>query len=117
MVDEYGSLQGIVMQTDLLEAKAVEIPEPGEDRLVVERADGSPLIDGMIPAIDAFDRLGFAEKPHTEDSSTLAGFVISRLGRIPTEGDTIDAKGWRIAVIDIDGHRIAKVLADRRVTP
>ena len=113
VVDEYGSLEGIVTQTDLLEAMAGEIPEPGEERMVVKREDGSLLIDGMMPAGDAFDRLGFSDKPRSDDFSTLAGFFIVQLGRIPTEGDSIEAQGWRIEVMDMDGRRIDKVLAQR----
>ncbi|GJE56571.1 hypothetical protein EKPJFOCH_3078 [Methylobacterium thuringiense] len=113
VVDEYGSLEGIVTQTDLLEAMAGEIPDPGEEQMVVERADGTLLIDGMMPAGEAFDRLDFADKPRTDDFSTLAGFVIVELGRIPTEGDAIETQGWRLEVIDMDGRRIDKILAQR----
>ncbi|GJE29468.1 hypothetical protein LKMONMHP_4349 [Methylobacterium organophilum] len=113
VVDEYGSLEGIVTQTDLLEAMAGEIPEPGEEKMVIERPDGSLLMDGMISAADAFDRLDFSEKPRSDDFSTLAGFVIVRLGRIPTEGDAVEAEGWRLEVVDMDGRRIDKVLAQR----
>ena len=113
VVDEYGSLEGIVTQTDLLEAMAGEIPEPGEEKMVVERTDGSLLIDGMMPAVEAFDRLGFSEKPRTEDFSTLAGFIITQLGHIPTVGDSVDSEGWRLEVVGMDGRRIDKVLAQR----
>lgn len=111
IVDEYGSLEGIVTQTDLLEAIAGDIPAPGEDPTVVEREDGSLLIDGMMPAEDAFERLGFAERPDTDDFTTLAGFVIFRLGRIPSAGDYVETQGWRLEVVDMDGRRIDKILA------
>ena len=113
VVDEYGSLEGIVTQTDLLEAMAGEIPEPGDARMVIERDDGSLLIDGKMPAGEAFERLGFSERPRTGDFSTLAGFVIVRLGRIPTEGESIETEGWRLEVVDMDGRRIDKLLAQR----
>lgn len=113
VVDEYGSLEGIVTQTDLLEAMAGEIPDPGEEAMVVEREDGSLLIDGMMPAGEAFERLGFSDRPRTGDFSTLAGFVIVELGRIPSEGDFVDSQGWRLEVVDMDGRRIDKVLAQR----
>jgi putative hemolysin len=111
IVDEYGSLEGLVTQTDLLEAIAGDIPEPGEDPAVVEREDGSLLIDGMMPADEAFERLAFADPPETDDYATLAGFIIFRLGRIPATGDALVAEGWRLEVIDMDGRRIDKVLA------
>ena len=113
VVDEYGSLEGIVTQTDLLEAMAGEIPEPGEERMVTEREDGSLLIDGMMPAEDAFERLAFTDPPDTDDYTTLAGYVIFQLGRIPAAGDALVAEGWRLEVVDMDGRRIDKVLATR----
>ena len=111
VVDEYGSLEGIVTLTDLLEAIAGDIPEPGEEPPVVEREDGSLLMDGMMAADEAFERLAFAQRPNMEDFTTLAGFVILRLGRIPAVGDSIEAEGWRLEVIDMDGRRIDKILA------
>jgi putative hemolysin len=113
VVDEYGSLEGIITQTDLLEAIAGDIPEHGEEPDVVERADGSLLIDGMMPARQAFERLAFTETPETDDFTTLAGYVIFQLGRIPAVGDAFEAHGWRFEVIDLDGRRIDKVLATR----
>jgi len=113
IVDEYGSLEGLVTQTDLLEAIAGDIAEPGEDPAVVEREDGSLLIDGMMPAAEAFERLAFAEPPAMDDYATLAGFIIYRLGRIPATGDVLVAEGWRLEIIDMDGRRIDKVLAAR----
>ncbi|TXQ54885.1 hemolysin, partial [Escherichia coli] len=81
---------------------------------VVERADGSLLIDGMMPARQAFERLAFSETPDSDDFTTLAGYVIFQLGRIPGVGDSVDAGGWRFEVVDMDGRRIDKVLASRR---
>ncbi|WP_418292074.1 hemolysin family protein [Methylobacterium durans] len=111
VVDEYGSLEGIVTATDLLEAIAGEIPEPGDEPAVVERKDGSLLIDGMMPAEDAFKRLDLLGEPETGDFHTLAGFVISQLGHIPAVGDSVEVHGWRFEVVDMDGRRIDKVLA------
>ncbi len=114
VVDEYGDLEGIVTQTDLLEAIAGDIPDTeDEEPMVVERSDGSLLIDGMMPVVEAFDRLGLGERPDTDDFSTLAGFVISELGRIPTSGDHFQWHGWRFEVVDMDGRRVDKVLAER----
>ncbi|WP_431311093.1 hemolysin family protein [Methylobacterium nigriterrae] len=117
VVDEYGSLEGIVTATDLLEAIAGDIPEPGEEPAVVEREDGSLLMDGMMLAEDAFERLGVLEDPDTDDFNTLAGFVIFRLGRIPAEGDAVEAHAWRFEVVDMDGRRIDKILATPLTEP
>jgi CBS domain containing-hemolysin-like protein len=117
IVDEYGSLEGIITQTDLLEAIAGDIPdEEGEAPEVTQRADGSLLIDGMMAAGDAFDRLGIRERPD-EDFHTIAGFSLFRLGRIPVAGDSFEWDGWRFEIVDMDGRRIDKLLVSRLPDP
>jgi putative hemolysin len=115
VVDEYGCLEGILTQTDLLEAIAGEIPgSEGEEPLVVEREDGSLLIDGSISAHDAFARLGFPDPDAGEsDYNTVAGFAISRIGRIPETGARFSFAGWDFEVVDMDNRRIDKILASR----
>ena len=110
--DEYGALEGIVTQTDLLEAIAGDLPGmEGEEPDVVEREDGSLLINGMMPAQDAFERLGLKTPPEEGDYHTVAGFVLHELGHLPEVGEHFDHEGWRLEVIDLDGRRIDKVLA------
>ncbi|MGH6802555.1 MAG: hemolysin family protein, partial [Methyloceanibacter sp.] len=78
VIDEYGSLDGIVTQTDLLEFLAGDLPETeNEEPDIIERDDGSLLIDGMMPAHDAFDRLGFPLRSADGDFHTIAGFALS----------------------------------------
>jgi putative hemolysin len=111
ILDEYGILQGIVTQTDLLEAIAGELPDvEGEEPAVVMRADGSYLIDAMMPVQDAFDRLGFRARPDG-DFHTLAGFALSQLGHLPEVGEIFTYEGWCFEIVDLDGRRIDKVLA------
>jgi putative hemolysin len=111
ILDEYGVLQGIVTQTDLLEAIAGELPEvEGEEPSIIERADGSLLIDGMMSALDLFDRLGLRVRPEG-DYHTVAGFALAQLGHLPAVGESFDYEGWRFEVVDLDGRRIDKVLA------
>jgi CBS domain containing-hemolysin-like protein len=113
ILDEYGVLQGIVTQTDLLEAIAGDLPDvEGEEPEIIERVDGSLLIDGMMSALDVFDRLGFRARPEG-DYHTVAGFVLTQLGHLPAVGETFDYEGWRFEVVDLDGRRIDKVLAIR----
>ena len=65
----------------------------------------------MMSADEAFDRLAFAERPDTDDFTTLAGFLIFELGRIPGVGDSVEAQGWRLEVVDMAGRRVDKILA------
>ena len=111
VVDEYGTLEGIVTPTDILEAIAGDIADDNPEPSVVARQDGSLLIDGMMPAEEIFGRLTIPETVTRDDYTTLAGFVIFRLGRIPTAGDAFEAHGWRFEVVDMDSRRVDKVLA------
>jgi putative hemolysin len=112
VLDEYGGLQGVVTQTDLLEAIAGELPEvEREEPDLVQRADGSLLIDGMMPAQDAFERLGFKARQLEGDFHTIAGFALFQLGHLPEAGEHFDCDGWRFEIIDMDGRRIDKLLA------
>ena len=111
ILDEYGVLQGIVTQTDLLEAIAGELPEvEGEEPGIVERADNSLLIDGMMSAPDAFERLGLRKLPEG-DYHTVAGFALLQLGHLPKAGESFEFECCRFEIIDLDGRRIDKILA------
>lgn len=114
VVDEYGGVQGIVTQSDLLEALAGELPETeGESADVVEREDGSLLIDGRAPAQGMFDRLGLRTRPANPRFHTIAGFALAVLGRLPETGDKFAYEDWLFEVVDMDGRRIDKLLARR----
>ncbi|PSJ63136.1 hemolysin family protein [Pseudaminobacter soli (ex Li et al. 2025)] len=114
VVDEYGSLEGIVTQTDLLEAIAGDLPdEEGEEPDIVERDDGSLLIDGLMPVHDAFNRLSLRAGPD-DDFHTIAGFAVFQLGHIPEVGESFDHHGWRFEIVDMDGRRIDKLLVQRQ---
>jgi CBS domain containing-hemolysin-like protein len=112
ILNEYGVLEGIVTQTDLLEAIAGDLADvEGEEPEVVEREDGSLLIDGMISAKEAFDRLILRTRPAEGGFHTIAGFMLQQLGHLPKAGEHFDYEGWRFEVVDLDGRRIDKVLA------
>jgi putative hemolysin len=115
VVDEYGSLEGIVTQTDLLEAIAGDLPDTeNEEPDIVERDDGTLLIDGMMPAYDAFNRLGVRIPPAHGDFHTIAGFALSQLRHLPGIGEHFHYEGWRFEIVDMDGRRIDKLLARRK---
>lgn len=113
IVDEYGSLQGMITLNDILEAIVGDIPQTGiEDYEIMEREDGTFLVDAQIPFYDFLARFDKADWASEEEYSfdTLAGCVLHELERIPQTGDKLKWRGFDIEVIDMDGHRIDKVL-------
>jgi len=120
VVDEYGAVQGVITERDVLEAITGEFGVPtGEDSWAVRRADGSWLMDGMIPVPEMKDRLELKELPEEDRGryNTLAGMVMLLLGRLPRTTDSVDWQGWRFEVVDLDGKRVDKVLVSRTDNP
>jgi putative hemolysin len=115
VVDEYGSVQGLVTPNDILEAIVGDLPEAGEliEPLAVQREDGSWLLDGMLPIDELKEILQLGPMPGEDQGvyQTLAGFVMMQLGRIPVVADYFEWGGLRFEVMDMDGNRIDKVLA------
>ena len=113
IVDEYGSVQGLMTLNDILEAIVGDIPqEEDEDYEIVEREDGTFLVDAQIPFYDFlshFDKTEWMEK-WEQDFNTLAGFIIHHLERIPKTGDVLNWETFRFEIIDMDNHRVDKVL-------
>ena len=113
IVDEYGTILGMITLNDILEAIIGDIPEPDfSDYEISKREDGSYLIDGQIPF---YDFLTYFEKADwlnegEHEFDTLAGFILHQLERIPKSGDKLEWKGFKFEIMDMDGHRIDKVL-------
>ncbi|MBN9295965.1 MAG: HlyC/CorC family transporter [Filimonas sp.] len=116
IVDEYGTLQGIVTLNDILEAIVGEMSQPDEDDYeIYKRDDGSYLVDAQIPFYDFlsyFDQTEWMNEGEHE-FDTLAGFILHELERIPSTGDKLEWKGFRFEIIDMDSHRIDKVMVTR----
>ncbi|MFC3096645.1 hemolysin family protein [Alteraurantiacibacter palmitatis] len=113
--DEYGHLDGIVTTADILAAIAGTFASHRDDDdtpLVVERADGSLLIAGAMPADALAQRLDIT-LPDQREFATAAGFVLFHLKKLPTEGEAFEEQGWRVEVVDMDGRRIDKLLVSR----
>jgi len=116
VLDEYGSFEGVVTASDLLEAIVGELgPAPEAlNAKAVKRFDGSLLLDGMMALDELRERLAeFEPPPQSAAYHTVAGLMLGLLQRIPREGDRIAHSGWRFEIIDMDGRRVDKVLAVR----
>ena len=115
VVDEYGEVQGMITVRDVLEAITGEFTTPSnEDSWGVQRTDGSWLFDGLIPVPELKDRLALKALPEEDRGryNTLAGMVMLLLGRLPRTADAVEWDGWRFEVVDLDGKRVDKVLAN-----
>jgi putative hemolysin len=120
IVDEYGELQGLVTLTDILTAIVGGLPSASEHEVedFIERPDGSWLVDGSASIEHLKTRLYIDETFTGEKQKayfTVGGLVIHLLGRIPAESDIIDEKGYRFEVVDMDGHRVDKVLVSKNL--
>ena len=113
IVDEYGSLQGMITVKDILKAIVGEMPEEEDDDYeIVERKDGSYLIDGQIQFYDFltyFSKTNWISESENE-FDTMAGFILHELKRIPCVGDSFEWRGFTLEIVDMDGQRIDKVL-------
>lgn len=114
ILDEYGHFEGIVTPADVLEAIAGVFKSDADDGEphATERADGSWLFSGSMPADEMAEKLGLT-LPEERSYETVAGFVLAHLKRLPQTGEHVDVNGWRFEVVDLDGRRIDKVLASK----
>jgi putative hemolysin len=113
--DEYGHLDGIVTPGSILSALAGAFAHDlneGEDPPCIEREDGSWLVSGAANADLLSDRIGVS-MPGERDYSTVAGFALSVLKKIPETGETFKFDGYKFEVVDMDGRKIDKLLVSR----
>ncbi|MEQ8601135.1 MAG: hemolysin family protein [Devosia sp.] len=113
VVDEYGHFEGIITYGDVLEViTGIYNEEPGDEPALTQRQDGSWLVAGWMPVHDFAERFN-VPVPKDARYETLAGFVLAQVNHMPAVGESFEQEGWRFEVLDLDGHRIDKVL----VTP
>ena len=123
VVDEFGRVRGVVSLNDVLERIVGELP--GElasvrDLRVRRREDGSWLVDALLPVEQFRQAVGLARPLPGEGTgrfTTLSGFLQRSLGRLPGEGDTVEVDGLVFEVVDMDGHRVDKLIVSRRPAP
>ncbi|MEO1590774.1 MAG: hemolysin family protein [Cyanobacteria bacterium J06632_22] len=115
ITDEYGSIEGVVTLNDLVAAIVGELPSLQDEPTVVQRDDGSWLMDGLLPVETLKAVLQQAQLPQEteEQYHTLGGLVMTLLEHVPQAGECFEALGYRFEVMDMDGVRVDKVL----VTP
>lgn len=119
MLDEHGSVDGVVTANDVIEALVGELAllDEEEEIDIVRRDDGSWLVDGRVTVERLKAVLGIREAmPREADGGyrTVAGFVMAQLDRIPAVGDAFEWGEWRWEVVDMDFRRVDKVLCCRR---
>ena len=114
VIQEYGDIEGLITLNDILEAIVGDISsrEDIDHPQVVEREDGSWLLDGMLPIEELKDILHIRKLPEeaSGDYNTVAGFVLLNLGHVPKTGEQFEWDRFRFEVMDMDGRRIDKVL-------
>ncbi len=118
VTDEYGSVEGMVTDMDILEAIVGEIPaegEPAEPQAKL-REDGTWLVDGLLHVNQLWEVLGLEAEMEAvyRGYQTVSGFVMTKLDGIPSEGERFEFHGQRFEIIDMDGHRVDKVLVTPR---
>lgn len=108
--DEYGHFEGIITSGDILEAITGAYQEEGEEEpALLMREDGSYLVAGWTP-IDEFIEHIRVPVDDDPDFTTVAGYVLDELKRIPALGESFVKNGWKFEVVDLDGRRIDKLL-------
>lgn len=117
LIDEYGGVEGLVTLFDVLETIVGDIPTPDElvEPQIVKREDGSWLVDGLIRIDDFKAHFDLEEMPGDDKFYTLGGFVIAFTGRVPQAGDNFTWGNYRFEVMDMDRHRVDKVLVEQKM--
>ena len=107
VVDEYGSVQGLVTANDLLAAIAGDLADTRDADCGAEQGDGSWIVDASMP-IEDVERIAGITLERSPMYVSLSGLFLHALERLPVAGDTAESTGWRLPVIDLEGRRIGK---------
>jgi len=116
VVDEYGTLQGLITLHDLIENIFGYLPDKSqfEEPEIISREDGSLLIDGAIIIEELKEKLELHSLPESDDYTTLGGMLMYYLKRIPKSGDKIELLNYDFEIVDMDGKRVDKVLVRKK---
>jgi putative hemolysin len=118
VVDERGSVSGLVTLEDILEEIVGEIRDEydWEERPVERLRDGSMVVEGTLSAAELREDYGIP-LPESAEFETVAGFMLDRLGSVPKGGEVVGLGGWRLTIVDVEGHRVSKVKVERLRAP
>ncbi|MGB7137677.1 MAG: transporter associated domain-containing protein, partial [Acidobacteriaceae bacterium] len=110
VVDEFGSTTGLVTVEDAIEQLIGEVEDEFDvtPRAVLATPTGGMVLDGSVSLRDLETQMNWS-LPRDGGVETLAGFLLTRLGRIPLGGETVDFDGRRLTVLEMSGRRISKV--------
>ena len=110
VTDEFGGIEGIVTLKDIMEGLVGQVPEAGEELEIVERADGTWLVDGQYSFYDFLAYFDMEDLYAEHDYITISGLILDILERLPKTGEKLDWMCFEFEVVDMDGARIDKVL-------
>jgi putative hemolysin len=121
VLDEYGGTKGMVTLEDVLEILVGDIHDEhrqDQEQLIVEREDGSLLVDGLLPLHDLQEALKLPRwaDPPPKGVGTVSGVILALLRRPPSIGDTVEWSHLKLEVVDMDGPRIDRLLVQFRPT-
>jgi CBS domain containing-hemolysin-like protein len=114
IVNEYSLVVGVVTLNDVMSTVMGDLVAPADEELIVQREEGSWLIDGITPMADVERALGLERLPQPEDYETLAGFLMVMLRRVPRRTDRVLWGGYSFEVMDVDSYRIDQVMVTRQ---
>ncbi len=124
VTDEFGRVHGVVSLNDVLESVVGELPNEGsavsQPKPIRRREDGSWLVEAVVSLDDFREATGIIGRFPGEGTgrfTAISGFIMRTLGRIPHEGDRVEALGHVFEVVDMDGHRLDKVLVMPKASP
>ena len=115
VTDEFGGIQGIVTLKDIMEGLIGQVPEVGEEQEIIQREDGSWLVDGQFSFYEFLEYFDMEDLYNEHDYNTLSGLILEILERVPRTGEKLRWLNFKYEIVDMDGARIDKVLVTREM--
>ncbi len=117
VINEYALVMGVITLSDIMLTVMGSWGSPmDEDKQILQREDGSWLIDGSTPIGDMKRTLGLEALPEEENYETVAGFMMYMLRKVPKRTDSVEYNGIKFEVLDVDHYRIDQILVKHLVT-